>query len=88
MSSFIQVVISQDELQLLGKVEKWITLKSKCHEIFIVLSESPLKVRTIAVYRFLISFPVPELLRFNDLKNYPKNWHEKCTVLDKNNQNW
>ena len=31
---------------------------------FIVLSESPLKVRKIAVYRFLISFLVPELLRF------------------------
>ena len=27
VSSFIQVVISQNELQLLGRVEKWITLK-------------------------------------------------------------
>ena len=32
-------------------------------KIFIVLSESPLKVRTIAVCRFLISFLVLELLR-------------------------
>ena len=32
-------------------------------KIFIVLSESPLKVRKIAVYRFLISFSVLELLR-------------------------
>ena len=38
-------------------------------KIFIVLSESPLKVRRIAVYRFLISFLVPELLRFKHLKN-------------------
>ena len=38
-----------------------------------VLSESPLKVRKIAVYRFLISFLVLELLRFKDLKNYRKN---------------
>ena len=31
-------------------------------KIFIVLSESPLKVRKIAVYRFLISVLVLELL--------------------------
>ena len=42
-------------------------------KIFIVLSESPLKVRKIAVYRFLISFLVPELLRFKDLKEDRKN---------------
>ena len=36
---------------------------------FISLSESPLKVRMIAVYRLLISFLVPQLLRFKDLKN-------------------
>ena len=41
--------------------------------IFIVLSESPLKVRKIALYHFLISFLVLELLRSKDLKNYPKN---------------
>ena len=40
---------------------------------FIALSESPLKVRKITVYRFLISFLLPELLRFKDLKNYRKN---------------
>ena len=40
---------------------------------FIVLSESPLKVRKIAVYRFLISFLVPELLRFKDLRKDRKN---------------
>ena len=42
-------------------------------KIFIVLSESPLKVRKIGVYRFLISFLVPELLMFKDLKNDRKN---------------
>ena len=41
-------------------------------KIFIALSESPLKVRKIAVYHFLISFLVPELLRLKDLKNYQK----------------
>ena len=40
---------------------------------FIVLSESPLNARKIALYRFLISFLVPELLRFKDLKNDQKN---------------
>ena len=39
---------------------------------FTVLSESPSKVRKIAVYCFLISFLVPELLRFKDLKNHRK----------------
>ena len=42
-------------------------------KIFIVLSESPLKAKKIAVYRFLISLLVPELLRSKDLKNYRKN---------------
>ena len=41
--------------------------------IFIFLSESPLKIRKIAVYRFLILFLVLELLRSKDLKNYRKN---------------
>ena len=42
-------------------------------KIFILLSESPLKVRKIAVYRLLISFLVLELLKSKDLKNYRKN---------------
>ena len=42
-------------------------------KIFIVLSESPLEVRKIAVYCFFISFLVLELLRSKDLKNYQKN---------------
>ena len=42
-------------------------------KIFIVLSESPLNTRKIALYRFLISFLVPELLRFKDLKTDRKN---------------
>ena len=41
-------------------------------KIFIFLSESSLKVRKIAVYRSLISFLVPELFRFKDLKNDQK----------------
>ena len=41
-------------------------------DIFIVLSESSLKVRKIAVYCFLIPFLVPELLKFKDLKNHPE----------------
>ena len=57
------------------------------NDIFIALSESPLKVRKIAVYRFLVSFLVPELLRFKDLKNNRKNGTKKCAVLDKINQN-
>ena len=40
---------------------------------FIVLTESPFKVRKIAVYRFLISFLVSELLSSKDLKNYQQN---------------
>ena len=55
-------------------------------EIFIVLCESPLKILKIAVYRFLISFPVPELLMFKDLQNGLK-WYEKYAVWDKINQN-
>ena len=42
-------------------------------KICILLSESPLKIRKIAVYRFLISFLVQELLRSKDLKNYREN---------------
>ena len=44
-------------------------------KLFTALSESPLKVNKIAVYRFLISFLVPELLRFEKL---PKNWYENA----------
>ena len=40
---------------------------------FILLCESPLKILKIAVYRFLISFLVPELLTFEDLQNGVKN---------------
>ena len=50
-------------------------------KIFIVLSESPLKAKKIALYCFLISFLVPELLRFKDLKNDRKNG-------TKNAQSW
>ena len=42
-------------------------------KIFIVPSESSLKVRKSAIYCFLISFLVPELLKFKDLKNHQKN---------------
>ena len=49
------------------------SLQCKWHENFIFLSESSLKVRKIAIYRFLISFLVPELLRLKDLKNDQKN---------------
>ena len=42
-------------------------------KIFILLSESHLKVRKIAVFHFLISFLVLELLRSKDLKNYRKS---------------
>ena len=55
-------------------------------KIFIVLSDSPLKVRKITVYRFSISFLVPELLRSKYLKNYQK-MVQKCAVLNKINQN-
>ena len=42
-------------------------------KIFSVLCESPLKILKIAVYRFLISFLVPELLTFKNLQNGLKN---------------
>ena len=42
-------------------------------KMFIVLSESHLKVGQTVVYRFLISFLDPGLLRFKDLKNGTKN---------------
>ena len=45
-------------------------------KIIIFLSESPLKVRKIGVYRFLISFLVPELSRVKNVKNDRKN---RCT---------
>ena len=48
---------------------------------FIALSESPLKVIKIVVYLFLISFLVPELVRFKDLKNYQK-------IGKKNGRSW
>ena len=41
ISSFIQVVISQDELQLLGRVEKWFTLRLRFP---ILVIKSALKV--------------------------------------------
>ena len=41
-------------------------------KIFIVLSESSLKVRKIAVYRFVIPFLVPDLSKFKHLENDPK----------------
>ena len=50
----------------------FITQSANDMNIFILLSESPSKVRKIAVYRFLISFLVLQLLRSKDLKNYPK----------------
>ena len=42
-------------------------------KVFIVLCESPLKILKIAVYRFLISFPVPESLMFKNLQNGLRN---------------
>ena len=45
ISSFVQVVISQNEMKLLGSVEKWITLKL----LFVLAME-----HTFCVY-FLIS---------------------------------
>ena len=50
-------------------------------KIFIILFESPLKIRKIAVYRFLISFLVPELSRFKDLKNDRKKMVRKMRGL-------
>ena len=42
-------------------------------KFFIVLCESPLKILKIAVYCFLISLLVPELLIFKDLQKGLKN---------------
>ena len=51
-----------------------------------MLSESHFKVRKIAIYRFLVSLLVPELLRFKDLENDWKNGTEawiKSIKIDK-----
>ena len=47
-------------------------------KLFIVLCESLLKILKIAVYSFLISFLVPELLMFKDLQNGLKNGRENA----------
>ena len=55
-------------------------------QIITAHSESPLKIRNIAVYRFLICFLVPELLRSKDLKNDQKYGAEvwiKSIKIDK-----
>ena len=52
-------------------------------KIFILLSENPLKVKKTAAYSSLISFLVPELLSFKDLKTDRKT--KDCAVLDKIN---
>ena len=55
-------------------------------KIFILLAESPLKVRKVAVYHFLILFLVLELLRQDlfDIRvgnsNLAKNLSEKVTM--------
>ena len=41
-------------------------------KIFIALSETRLKIRKVAVYRFLISLLVPKLVRFEDMKTIEK----------------
>ena len=50
-------------------------------KIVIASSESLVKIRKNAVYCFLISFLVPELLRFKDLENYQK-------ISKKNARSW
>ena len=52
-------------------------------KIFIILSESSLNARKIALYRFLISFLVPELLKFKDLKSDRKNGTKNALSLIK-----
>ena len=52
-------------------------------KIFILLSESPLKVKKIIVYRFLMSSLVLKLLRSKDLKNYGKNGTISVTSCDR-----
>ena len=43
-------------------------------KMFLVLSESHLKVRKITVYHFVISYLVPRLLRFKDTTE--KKWNK------------
>ena len=50
-------------------------------KMFIALYECPDKVRKVAVYRFFISFLVPELLRFKDSKSYQKLGTKKMRGL-------
>ena len=56
-------------------------------KIFIALSESPIQVRKIAVYRFLIPFSSSGVIKVEKFEKQPKEWYEKCAVLDKINQN-
>ena len=69
---------------------KWYDLKCKWHENFhCLIWKSCREVRKIAVYRFLISFLVPELLTFKDLKNCQKigTKNARSCILDQRFQN-
>ena len=55
-------------------------------KIFIVLYRSPLIIKKIVFYRFLISLLGQEILKFNDLENDRKNGKEvrvKKNKIDK-----
>ena len=79
---FLQGIMGKDHFASNNNLQPLCIESGNDMKIFIVLSESPLKVKKIAVYCFLISFIVPELSRFKDLKNDQKNG----MVLDKINQ--
>ena len=58
--------------------------------IFIVLSESPLKVRKITVYYrlpFINIVSISRVLKVKRFEKRPKNWYQKRAVLAKTNQN-
>ena len=73
LKSWCKAIQNQSEVFLKIKRDRIALLSANDMKIFIVLPESPLKVRKIAVYRFLISLLVLELLRSKDLKIDRKN---------------
>ena len=51
MSNFVQVVISQNELKLLGSVEKWITLnKVKWSDVWFFFSVLVAQINVLQSY--------------------------------------
>ena len=53
-------------------------------KILIALSENRIKVRKMGIYRFLISFPVTEKLRFLRFEKGLKKWYKGLSKINQN----